>query len=177
MKIRLLVLISGKGSSLRNLILCQNSGLLDAEIIGVISSLPRCDKNKEILEFCALHKISTNIVSPGNFKDTLEFWEAQNDIVDFYRPDLIVLAGYLRLWKIPEKYFGRVMNIHPALLPKFGGKGYYGIRVHEAVIASDEEESGCTVHFINSSNKNPGSRVNPAPIRVLLFKNCLLSIA
>ena len=73
MKIRLLVLISGRGSTLRNLILCQNSGSFDAEIIGVISSLQRCDKNKEILEFCAKHKISTSIISPGNFNDISEF--------------------------------------------------------------------------------------------------------
>ena len=65
------------------------------------------------------------------------------------RPDLICLCGYLRLLQLQPWMIGRVVNIHPALLPKFGGKGMYGMRVHEAVIDSGETESGCTVHFVD----------------------------
>lgn len=64
--------------------------------------------------------------------------------------DLVVMAGFLSLWLIPDTYAGKVVNIHPALLPKFGGKGYYGHRVHEAVLAAGERESGCTVHYVNN---------------------------
>lgn len=61
--------------------------------------------------------------------------------------DLVVLAGFLHLFVFPPKYRGRVMNIHPALLPNFGGAGFYGNRVHEEVIRSGVKETGCTVHF------------------------------
>ena len=61
-----------------------------------------------------------------------------------------MLAGFLSLLKIPDDYLGRVMNIHPALLPKFGGQGMYGHHVHEAVLAAGEQESGCTVHFADN---------------------------
>ncbi|MBL7764922.1 MAG: phosphoribosylglycinamide formyltransferase [Chitinophagaceae bacterium] len=73
------------------------------------------------------------------------------DTLDFYQPDLLVLAGFL--WKIPEylvkAYRNKIVNIHPALLPKFGGKGMYGHHVHEAVIAAGEKESGISIHLVN----------------------------
>lgn len=73
------------------------------------------------------------------------------DTLDFYNPDLIVLAGFL--WKIPsfivENYPNKIINIHPSLLPKYGGKGMYGHHVHEAVIANKEKESGFTIHLVN----------------------------
>lgn len=64
--------------------------------------------------------------------------------------DLVCLAGFLHLWRIPDDYAGRVINIHPALLPDFGGKGMYGRHVHEAVLAAGRTESGCTVHFCDN---------------------------
>ena len=77
--------------------------------------------------------------------------QAMLDILAHWKPDLIVLAGWLR--KIPEAvlaaYPDAIVNIHPSLLPKFGGKGFYGLRVHEAVIAAGEAASGCTVHLVN----------------------------
>ncbi len=85
--------------------------------------------------------INKEIFSTGVFIDT----------IDFYKPDLIVLAGFL--WKIPEylvKAFpNKIINIHPALLPKYGGKGMYGHHVHEAVVRNKEKESGITIHFVN----------------------------
>jgi phosphoribosylglycinamide formyltransferase-1 len=72
------------------------------------------------------------------------------------RADLVVLAGFLRLLVIPEGWIGRVLNIHPALLPAFGGKGYYGDKVHAAVLASGASETGCTVHYVtNEYDKGP----------------------
>ena len=66
------------------------------------------------------------------------------------RSDLVVLAGFLRLLVIPEGWIGRVLNIHPALLPAFGGKGFYGDKVHAAVLASGASETGCTVHYVTN---------------------------
>jgi phosphoribosylglycinamide formyltransferase-1 len=64
--------------------------------------------------------------------------------------DLVCMAGFLSLWRIPDDMMGRVINIHPALLPDFGGKGMYGLRVHRAVLAAGRTESGCTVHFCDN---------------------------
>ena len=67
-----------------------------------------------------------------------------------YDVELVCLCGYLRLLKIPDSHRRRVLNIHPALLPKFGGEGFYGHRVHDAVLAASESESGCTVHYCDN---------------------------
>jgi folate-dependent phosphoribosylglycinamide formyltransferase PurN len=72
------------------------------------------------------------------------------EVFDEARVDLVCLAGFLSFWIIPQRYLGRVMNIHPALLPAFGGKGMYGHHVHEAVIARGCKVSGCTVHFVDN---------------------------
>ena len=64
--------------------------------------------------------------------------------------DLVCMAGFKTLWRIPSEYEGRVINIHPALLPEFGGKDYYGMRVHRAVIAAGRRTSGCTVHVCDN---------------------------
>lgn len=82
-----------------------------------------------------------------------EFYHSNSilDLMEKYKPDLIVLAGFL--WLVPEnmisKYDGKIINIHPALLPKFGGKGMYGMKVHEAVINTKESVSGITIHWVN----------------------------
>ena len=82
--------------------------------------------------------------------DVTEFSRQVFKLVDDAGADLVVLAGWLCLLEIPPKYAGRVMNIHPALLPSFGGKGMFGRRVHEAVIAHGCKVSGCTVHFVDA---------------------------
>ena len=79
--------------------------------------------------------------------------------------DLVCMAGFLSLWHIPPQYDGRVMNIHPALLPSFGGKGYYGHAVHEAALAAGVKVSGCTVHFVNSEyDAGPIIVQRPVPV-------------
>jgi phosphoribosylglycinamide formyltransferase 1 len=84
-----------------------------------------------------------------------------------YKPDLIVLAGFL--WKIPgsllERFEGRIINIHPALLPEYGGKGMYGRHVHEAVIATGAKESGITIHYVNE-HYDEGNRILQARYRL-----------
>ena len=72
------------------------------------------------------------------------------ELLDDAAVDLVCLAGFLSFWEIPDRYLGRVMNIHPALLPRFGGTGMYGHHVHEAVLAAGCKVSGCTVHLVNN---------------------------
>jgi len=72
------------------------------------------------------------------------------ELLDAAEVDLVCLAGFLSFWEIPPRYEGRVMNIHPALLPGFGGKGMYGHRVHEAVLGAGCKVSGCSVHFVTN---------------------------
>ncbi|MCA8959019.1 MAG: phosphoribosylglycinamide formyltransferase [Planctomycetes bacterium] len=73
------------------------------------------------------------------------------DFLDEREVDLVLLGGWLRLLKIPERWQRRVLNIHPSLIPKFSGEGFYGMRVHRAAIAAGERESGCTVHFVDDA--------------------------
>jgi len=149
-KIKLLVMISGGGTTLANFLDVKAKGGLLADVVCVISSKRKDSGNSEIIERCESEQIPVHYIVRSEFNSKEEFWAAQDEIVNQYSPDLITLAGYLKLWRIPENYLGRVMNIHPALLPKFGGKGFYGMHVHETVLNSGEKESGCTVHFANN---------------------------
>jgi len=134
--IRLVALISGGGTTLQNLIDRIADGRLRATIAGVVSS--RADAFG--LERARKANLPSVVVERGNPDHT---WEA----VRGFAPDLVCLAGWLNLLPIPDDFRERVLNIHPALLPAFGGKGMYGLRVHDAVIRAGEKVSGCTVHF------------------------------
>jgi phosphoribosylglycinamide formyltransferase 1 len=138
--IRLVVLISGGGTTLQNLIDRIADGLLAARIAGVVSS--RADALG--IERARKVGLPTVVVEKGNPE---RVWEA----IRGFTPDLVCLAGWLNLLPIPDDFHHRVLNIHPALLPAFGGKGMYGRRVHEAVLAAGIRESGCTVHFADNS--------------------------
>ena len=140
--LRLGVLVSGSGSNLQSIIDAVEAGNLNSEVVCVLS-------NKESafgLERARKHHIPAYFINPKEEdydRKVLECLQAHN-------VDLVVLAGYLKIVdaQMIEAYKGRIINIHPSLLPKFGGKGYYGIKVHEAVIAAGEKESGATVHFV-----------------------------
>jgi len=139
---------SGSGTNFQSVIDAIESGRLDARITGLISNTARAgaiDRAKE-------HDIPAYVIDtkdPASEKELL-------DLLGSLDPGLIVLAGYLR--KIPDSvirtYSGRIINIHPSLLPKYGGKGYYGMNVHRAVIENREKVSGCTVHFVNEIYDN-----------------------
>ncbi|HUN81038.1 MAG TPA: phosphoribosylglycinamide formyltransferase [Phycisphaerae bacterium] len=144
---RIAVMISGEGTGLQNLIDCIASGRLSGiEIALVISSradaggLARADRAG----------LTTRIIRPADFPDTDAFSTAIAEALDDAEIDLAVQAGWLCYWKLPEHWLGRVINIHPALLPKYGGKGFYGRRVHEAVIAAGDQQSGATVHWVDN---------------------------
>jgi phosphoribosylglycinamide formyltransferase-1 len=136
--IRLAILISGGGRTLQNFIQEISAKRLDARIVLVVSSSAKAGGNSIARESGIPLEVA-DYKSPG-------FNDAVTKAVDQHRPDLVLLAGFLHLWRFPKAYEGRVLNIHPALLPKYGGKGMYGHHVHEAVLAAGEKESGCTVH-------------------------------
>jgi phosphoribosylglycinamide formyltransferase-1 len=130
----LAVLVSGGGRSLQNLLDRSEAGRLPARVVRVIGSkagIPALDR-------AARHQVPTSVCGA----------DGVTAIVDEVRPDLVVMAGWLKHWPIPDRWVGRTINIHPALLPEFGGKGLYGMRVHEAVLAAGRKTSGCTVHFV-----------------------------
>lgn len=102
------------------------------------------------LERARNHGIDAHLIPRKNFKSSQEWSDAVTACLDGYSIDLICMAGLIHLYSIPSHYEGKVMNIHPALLPAFGGEGMYTERVHKAVIESGVKFSGCTVHFANN---------------------------
>jgi phosphoribosylglycinamide formyltransferase-1 len=143
--LRLGVLISGTGRTLDNLIRLSRAGQLPAEVVVVISSSGRAKG----LDFARQAGIRWEVVSLTELGEE-RFNGRISEILRDARVELVCLAGFLKLWHIPPEFEGRVMNIHPALLPGIGGRGYYGHRVHEAVLESGAAESGCTVHFADN---------------------------
>jgi len=145
--IKLAVLVSGSGTTLQNLIDLSAARKLDAEIPIVIGSRP----NLVGLDRARAAKLRTEVVDRKTFADCSEFSRQVFGLCDDAGVDLVCLAGWLCLLDLPQNYAGRVMNIHPALLPSFGGRGLYGRRVHEAVINHGCKVSGCTVHFVDGT--------------------------
>src|SRR5438874_5741683 len=140
--VRLGVLLSGSGRTLQNLIDRIQDGSLPARIEVVISRHP----GVKGLERAEKNKIPAVTVDYKSFPDPRSFSDAVSQQLDRYPIDLVVMAGFIRRYLFPRKFQGRVLNIHPALLPDFGGKGFHGEKVHEAVLKSGAKESGCTVH-------------------------------
>lgn len=144
--VRLGVLISGSGRTLQNFIEQIDRGELPAQIAVVISSLSKVKG----VERARAAGLPVEIIRVKDHPDVDEFSRRIVETLERYGVELACLAGWTCYWRIPPHWLGRVMNIHPALLPKFGGKGFYGHHVHEAVLAAGETESGCTVHFANN---------------------------
>ena len=142
--LRIGVLVSGGGTNLQSVIDAVEAGTLKSQIVCVIS-------NKEAaygLERARKHQIPAYFINPKEEG----YDEKLMTLLKDEQVDLVVLAGYLKILNqdLIEAYRGRIINIHPSLLPKFGGKGFYGIHVHEAVIAAGEKESGATVHYVDA---------------------------
>ncbi len=144
-QLRLAVLISGSGRTLANLLERSAAGSLAATVDLVLA-------NRDLiggLEIAAAAGVPTEIISRAG--QPLSPWSAA--IFDRCRAagvDLVVMAGFLQLLEIPADFSGRVINIHPSLLPAFGGKGFYGEHVHRAVLERGCTVSGCTVHFVDN---------------------------
>lgn len=133
---RLAVYLSGGGRTLLNLHDEILAGRLPAEIAVVVASKQCAGAERSRARGLPTLVVTGSIAAADNA-----------ELLRDYRVDWVVLAGYLKLFHIPPGFEGRVVNIHPALLPQYGGPGMYGHHVHEAVIAAGETESGCTVHL------------------------------
>jgi len=146
-KLRLAVLLSGSGTTLQNMVDQIKAGTLDASVELVIGS-------REGLKGIDRAKAAglKHLVFPRKqYPDVPSYSRDVFGAIDSAGADLICLAGWLCLLDIPARYAGRMMNIHPALLHSFGGKGMYGHHVHEAVLAHGCKVSGCTVHFVDNT--------------------------
>ena len=146
--LEVLVLVSGGGTNLQAIIdAVEKKAVRNTHIAGVISN----NKKAYALERAEKHGIANLCISPKDYSSREEFNEKFMDAVDGFRPDLIVLAGFLVV--IPpamiEKYRERMINIHPSLIPAFCGKGFYGLKVHEAALARGVKVVGATVHFVD----------------------------
>ena len=146
--LRICVLVSGGGTNLQAIIDgIENGTITNTEIVGVISN----NRNAFALERAKKHNLTAICVSPKDYSSRDLFYQAFMETVDKMEPDLIVLAGFLVAIPVPmvEKYRRRMINIHPSLIPAFCGVGYYGLRVHEAVLARGVKITGATVHFVD----------------------------
>ncbi len=143
---RVAILVSGTGRSLENLAERMASGELDIELALVLSDRP----DVQALERAERLGIPSAVVPYDKSAGVAAFSRNVFDAIDAHACDLCVLAGFLRLIHLPDAWIGRVINIHPSLLPAFGGTGFYGDRVHRAVLEAGATETGCTVHFVDN---------------------------
>ncbi|WP_373518782.1 phosphoribosylglycinamide formyltransferase [Pricia sp.] len=154
----IVLLASGSGSNVENIV----RYFQDRPDI-VISAVLTNNKDAKVLERCDRLSISGLYFNRMSFYDT----DCLLDILEAFNPDLIVLAGFL--WKIPEKIIrafpDRIINIHPALLPKYAGKGMYGNKVHRAVKANGDAETGITIHYVNE-NYDEGAIIHQAKTKI-----------
>jgi phosphoribosylglycinamide formyltransferase-1 len=141
-RLRVAVLLSGSGTSLENLFEHIDRGL-PAEVVVVLAS-----KEKAFgLERARRRGVPAVAVSRKQLPDIDAFNDALHSEIAKYEVDLVALLGFLSLFQLRGKYDGRVINVHPALIPAFSGPGFYGARVHEAVLEKGAKVSGATVHF------------------------------
>ncbi len=140
---KIVIFASGTGSNAEKIILHFKKSNL-AHVVGIFSNNPRA----KVLQLAENHKIDAVIFTKEELNEGTVLKQ-----IDIIQPDLIVLAGFL--WKFPasiiQQYPNKVINIHPALLPKYGGKGMYGMHVHQAVLENKEEETGITIHYVNEN--------------------------
>jgi len=156
---RIVIFASGSGTNAENIIKFFHNRD-NASVIQVLTNNPRA----KVIDRCNSLHISCLCFNRTAFSKTNDVLE----VLKLKQPDLIVLAGFL--WKFPEsilaEFPNKVINIHPALLPKYGGKGMYGNYVHEAVIQNKEVESGITIHFVNE-NYDEGAIIFQAKCEVI----------
>jgi phosphoribosylglycinamide formyltransferase 1 len=145
--IRLAVCVSGGGTTLQNLIDEIRAGRLHAEIVQVVTNKPKAGA----IARAEAAEIPVAVALRGTHTNPAEFSAAVFDPIRRTRADLVVLGGFLALIEIPPDYEGRVINIHPSLIPAFCGKGYHGLAVHQDAVGTGVKFSGCTVHFADAT--------------------------
>lgn len=159
---RLAVLVSGRGTNLQAILDATRAPDYPAEVVVVISDRP----GAYALERARQAGVPAYVV-PWS-RDPADFGRRLAEVLDAHRAQWVCLAGFLRILppEFVQRYRGRILNIHPSLLPAFGGRGMYGERVHQAVLASAAVESGCTVHFV-TEDVDAGPVVAQARVPVL----------
>lgn len=145
--LRIAVLISGAGTNLANLIERIADRRLHAIRIAAVVSSRGQVRGVSIAQAAGL---PVHIIRRRDFAEDSMFSDAITEVIATAAVDLVIMAGFLCFWRIPPRFHNRVLNIHPSLLPKYGGKGMFGRAVHEAVLAAGERESGCTVHIADN---------------------------
>ncbi|MCR5273512.1 MAG: phosphoribosylglycinamide formyltransferase [Lachnospiraceae bacterium] len=163
--LRVVVLVSGGGTNLQAILdAVSNKEITNAEVVAVISN----NKNAYALERAKKAGIEARCISPKDYGDREEFNRNLLGGIDEYKPDLIVLAGYLVV--IPPEmirvYKNKIINIHPSLIPSFCGTGYYGLKVHEGALKRGVKVSGATVHFVDEGT-DTGPIILQKPVAVL----------
>jgi len=142
---RLAVLLSGSGTTLQNLLDRIVDGRLDAEVMQVISS------KADAFGLVRARRASIQATVVERKGHSIEEFSTRIfDLCSDAKADLVCMAGFLQLVQVPDDFRGRVLNIHPALIPAFSGKGWYGERIHKAVVETGVKVSGCTVHFADN---------------------------
>ncbi len=144
-KARVAVLLSGSGRTLANFLERIAAGDLPLDIAAVVSSRP----GVRGVDIARAAGIPCRVFKRRDYGSVAEHNAAINGWLGEFEVEMVVLAGYLCFYIPPEGFTGPVVNIHPALLPKYGGKGFYGDRVHRAVLEAGDEVSGCTVHLVS----------------------------
>ena len=145
--LNLCVLASGRGSNLKSIIRSQKSGKISSKVAIVISN----NSNSGALNIAESYQIPNFHLSQRMFSSESEYVKKFSELLRSYNVDLIILAGYMKLIpvEIVREYKNRILNIHPALIPSFCGKGLYGLKVHEAVLNYGAKVTGVTVHLVD----------------------------
>jgi phosphoribosylglycinamide formyltransferase-1 len=143
--LRIAVLLSGEGTSLENLLDRIEAGEVPGRVALVLASRAAAGG----LERARRRDIPAAAVPRKQFHDRKAFNDALHAELERHEPDLVLLLGFLSPFELRGRYEGRALNVHPALIPAFSGQGFYGRRVHEAVIAAGVKVSGATVHFVD----------------------------
>jgi len=144
-RLRVAVLLSGSGTSLENLFDQIDRGL-PAEVVCVLSS----KKTAYGLKRAEKRGIPAIAIPRRDHRDVTAFNDALHEALDRYDPDLVCLLGFLSPFELRDRYEGRALNVHPALIPAFSGKGFYGHHVHESVLEAGVKLTGATVHFVSA---------------------------
>jgi formyltetrahydrofolate-dependent phosphoribosylglycinamide formyltransferase len=143
--LRVAFLLSGSGTTLENLLRHAETGSVPVEVVVVVADRP----GTKGIERARARGIATAVVERRAYREPAAFDAAMEAAIRPHAPDLVAMGGFLSLWRLPADYRGRAMNVHPALLPAFGGRGFYGDRVHRAVLEAGVKVTGCTVHFVD----------------------------
>jgi len=144
--LRIAVLLSGEGTSLENLFEQIDAGAVPAQVVLVVASKPKAGG----LARAQRRGVPALAVPRKKYPDPGAFNDALHAVLADYEIDLVALLGFLSPFETRGRFDGRTLNVHPALIPAFSGKGFYGHRVHEAVLESGARYSGATVHFVDA---------------------------